>query len=90
MKIQKEHVEKLRLLVAEFDTPEVRERYRKGEFPRANEVQDLNKRYRWDLLWAVAAKYRRDNNEAWLFDEWGDDVKNSHIDTALRAVVEEL
>jgi len=43
MKIQKEHVEKLRLLVAEFDTPEVRERYRKGEFPRANEVQDLNK-----------------------------------------------
>lgn len=52
------------------DTPEMRERYRNGEFSRHELVKDLDRRYRWDMFWCA-------NNECYaehktsLFDLWG-------------------
>jgi hypothetical protein len=40
--------------VTPLDTPERRAKYLAGDFPRADKVIDLNRRYRWDLLWAAS------------------------------------
>ena len=58
-----------------------RERYRAGDFPRADRVRDLDKRYRYDLFYA-AGGYR-------LLPE-DDDLTDAHIYTALRRVVPSL
>ena len=65
-----------------MDTKEIREKYRKGEFPRANVVQDPNVRYRWDLFYTVKA-YN-------AFGGHDKDYKHDHIDTALRSIVPPL
>ena len=54
--------------------------YAHGIFSRAQSVKDLNKRFRWDLFYAAALK----NVE--LGDKFRE-FKDSHIDTALRAIV---
>ena len=59
-----------------LDTETVRDAYRRGDFPRAEMVKDLDRRYRWDLLWA-AGGWRIIPN----------DVTDAHIDTALRKIV---
>jgi hypothetical protein len=65
------------------DTETVRATYRAGDFPRADRVKDLNKRYRWDLLHAAGgwrlttALYKAGASDA-------------HIDTALRRIVPAL
>lgn len=67
-------------VVAPLDTEERRERYRAGDFPRADAVQDLDRRYRWDLFWAA---------EAWrLVADAG--YSDAHTDTALRRMVAPL
>lgn len=66
-------------LIRPLDTEHNRECYRQGNFPRAEFVEDLNARYRWDLFWASKA-IRSISNE----------YKDSHIYTALRAIVKEL
>lgn len=78
MKMSGQHFEELRAAIAPLDTEERRAAYRTGDFPRADKVQDLNMRYRWDLFWAVGAHYR-------LYVAGG--LKDSHIDTALRSIV---
>lgn len=65
--------------IAEYDTEETRERYRLGQFPRSERVRDLDKRYRWDLFYAVHG-----------FDIMPDGIADSHIDTALRRIVAPL
>ncbi|WNO06023.1 hypothetical protein [Rhodoferax mekongensis] len=83
MKIKPEHLDTLRQHIAALDTPERREQYRKGDFPRAEAVKDLNKRYRWDLFnAAVPAKWVCDVLYKYSHDE--------HIDTALRNIVKPL
>lgn len=80
-KIPNETVEQLRELMAPADTPERRARYLAGDFPRADRVQDLDKRYRWDLFWEKV-------NIGHLLP--GPTLKDAHIDTALRKVVPPL
>ena len=80
MKMQKEHVEELRAAIAPVDTEERRATYRAGDFPRAGAVQDLDKRYRWDLLWIVGANYHHTT----------EGLSMAHIDTALRSIVPPL
>jgi hypothetical protein len=83
VKIKSEHVAALRERVAPLDTAANRERYRTGDFPRAELVKDLDMRYRWDLCHAGTA---------------GTDVmrvmyayaNSSHVDTALRSIVPPL
>lgn len=77
MKITAEHVNELKAIITPWDTEEMREQYRKGDFHRAEEVKDVDKRYRWDLFWA---------SKAWRdFDH--PEYDNAHIDTALRSIV---
>lgn len=83
MKVTTDHLDRLRAGIAPLDTGEARDVYRTGDFPRADRVNDLNMRYRWDLLWAAAAADRS------IYDVLSE-YKDTHIDTALRAVVPSL
>lgn len=74
--------EALRQAITHLDTPERRERYRSGQFPRADKVRDLDKRYRWDLLWEVGGP-------AAVFGVFHR-LNDAHIDTVLRNVVAKL
>lgn len=80
MKVTASHLTSLTEAIAPLDTPQARERYASGDFPRADKVQDLDMRYRWDLYWA-AGGYRI------LGSEETDEYTSSHIDTALRSIV---
>lgn len=81
MKVRTEDLNSLAAAIAPLDTAERRETYRAGRFARSDKVRDLDKRYRWDLYWDCA--YRLD------YDQY-EDLKDSHIDTALRALVTPL
>lgn len=71
--------EALREAIGGIDGEYWRDRYRKGEFPRADSVKDLDVRYRWDLFWAVKG-YQIVPRE----------LREAHIDTALRRIVAPL
>ena len=78
------HLSALADAVAPLDTPERRARYLAGDFPRADAVQDLSKRYRWDLYYASGY-----NRTFWSCDD-EDHPADAHIDTILRRVVPAL
>lgn len=82
MKVSPTDFARLRDAIAEFDTPEVRAQYARGDFPRADKCKDLYKRFRWDLYWA--AWYR-----GFQFTD-SDALHDAHIDTALRKIVAPL
>lgn len=79
MKISQGEVQALRELIQPLDTEAQREHYRQGNFPRANKVKDLDRRYQWDLFWVARGMSA-------LTGEY----KDSHIDTALRSIVPSL
>ena len=81
MKLDRDTLDRMRDAIAPLDTPQTRERYRAGDFPRADAVRDLDKRYRWDLF-SAAGGYRT------LPDD--DDIIDAHIYTALRRIVPSL
>ena len=78
MKMDKATLDKIKDAIAPLDTPELRQRYRDGDFPRADATRDLDMRYRWDLFWK-AGGYRLLPSKNGL--------DSSHIDTGLRRVV---
>lgn len=84
MKMTEPHFLELQRRIRTLDAEEVRNSYRAGEFPRSERVKDLDKRYRWDLFFAVM---RRDPE---LNAEVCDYLSNAHIDTALRQIVQPL
>lgn len=89
MKIKPEDLAVLRERVAPCDTPQRRAKYADRAFPRADKVQDINKRYRWDLLWMSGLKIgdrEGVGGELALYAY----LKDSHIDTALRTIVPDL
>ena len=81
MKASPEQRAALAAAIHPLDITEHREAYRSGRIPRADQIKDLDARYRWDLLWAsrfdIAALYAAGLND-------------DHIDTALRAIVAPL
>jgi len=84
MKVTPEHLAMIREAVAPLDTEDTRARYRAGEFPRAAAVQDLNKRYRWDVLHASSSR------NGLIRTLYAAGYNDAHIYTALRAVVADL
>jgi hypothetical protein len=75
VKITNEHFSTMATMVAPLDTPEKRAQY------RAQNLTD--KRYRWDLAYAAGCtRFICDALYAYLDD--------THIDTALRAIVKPL
>lgn len=85
MKIKPEHFSQLKALIEPLDTPTLRTRYQKRDFPRPDNVKNLGMRYRWDLLYMIPACARRE-----LFYEMYQYLNDDHIDTALRRIVPEL
>jgi hypothetical protein len=83
VKIHPAHLDELRSRVTPLDTEENRAKYRAGDFPRADSVKDLDKRYRWDLLWA-AVSFDWVNHYLYGY------LDDNHIDTALKAIVPPL
>jgi hypothetical protein len=63
---------------------EIRQRYRDRQIPRGDLVQDIDKRFRWDLYWAAAR-----HSEHGMPDSTNG-YNDAHIDTALRSIVAEL
>lgn len=85
MKINGQHFDALAAAVSTYDTDERREAYRNGDFPRADLVRDLDKRYRWDTFWlAFNGGYNLNNLCV------ATRCNNAHIDTALRRIVPAL
>jgi hypothetical protein len=62
----------------------IRQRYRDRQIPRGELVQDIDKRFRWDLYWAAA---RHAPNG---LPDSTDGYNDAHIDTALRSIVSPL
>lgn len=76
---------RLGMALAPLDTAERRAKYRAGDFPHADRVDDLNKRYRWDLWWSTPWDVRDE-----IIASFGDYPKDDYIDTALRHLVAPL
>lgn len=79
MKVSTVHMQIIAKAIEPLDTPERRRVYLSGDFLRADQVQDLNKRYRWDLFFAAGLGHLS-----------FPDYKDAHIDTVLRRFVPPL
>lgn len=82
MKIHPIHMAALRTGIAEIDTEARRARYRAGNYMNAAQTKDLDRRYRWDLMWDLPVGERRA-----LVNTMYEYLNDAHIDTALRAIV---
>jgi hypothetical protein len=84
MKLPTTLIDTMQSKIAPNDTPENREYYLSGKFPQADKVKDLDKRYRWDLLYSAFTPVD--------ICRWYDtfDCSDSHIDSALRQIVHKL
>lgn len=67
-----------------YDTERTRDAYIRGEIANAEKVQDLDKRYRWDLFWMAN---RILSGEGVTLPA---DLNDSHIETALKKIVKVL
>lgn len=85
MKITPATLVEMRTAIEPLDIADVRNAYRTGQYPRAEVTKDVDRRYRWDLLHAALGS-------AWICDRlYGDEGANdTHVDTALRAIVAPL
>lgn len=81
MKMSPELYESLRAACEPLNTEFNRSAYRNGSFPRADRCQDVNKRFRWDILYASKIDLRP------FYDA---DMNDTHIDTALRRIIPPL
>lgn len=70
-------------------SPEVIQAYKEGKFPKAEQVKDLNVRFRYDVYNAfmrrnkeLAEEIRKDFKEQELID--------AHIDTALKRIIPDI
>jgi hypothetical protein len=86
MKITAEHLQVMRDAIVPLDTEEARATYRSGDFPRADQVKDLDERYRWDLFWRAWENGSLTRDGLVTVAHY----KDSHIDTALRFIVSPL
>ena len=78
MRMTGTHYDVLQAYVSGLDTDYRRNRYLHGDFPYSDKVQDIDKRYRWDLFYVARGM---------LAPHLFEDYTNEHIDTALRRIV---
>jgi hypothetical protein len=93
MKVTPEHLALIRDAIAAtgYDTEELRARYRARDIPRGDLVQDIDKRYRWDLLnGANRASVDLKANTMLISTLYDAGYHDGHLDTALKAVVPAL
>lgn len=89
LKIKPEHLAILREAIKPLDTAERRLQYRNRLFPRADKCRDVNKRYRWDLLWAAGIRFGAASKSLDMHTLY-EYLNDSHIDAALRSLVTDL
>lgn len=82
MKITEDHFNQLKVSIDPNNTEDRRQRYRDKDFRNSASVKDLDKRYRWDLLYLSVSAHII--NEIYLY------ANDDHIDTALRRIVKPL
>ena len=89
MKLDANTVQALRERIAPFDTEKNRQRYRVGDFPRADAVRDLDMRYRWDLFYAARGTdiVLASSSIIASSSDHRAGITDAHIDTALRRIV---
>lgn len=63
---------------------DIRARYAARDIPRGDAVQDIDKRFRWDLFHAATAGTRMGS------DLYAAGYNDTHLDTALRSIVSPL
>jgi DNA-binding LacI/PurR family transcriptional regulator len=93
MKVTPEHLAMIRDAIAEtgYDTEELRARYRARDIPRGDLVQDIDKRFRWDLLnGANRVSVDLKANTMLISTLYDAGYHDGHLDTALRAIVAPL
>lgn len=81
MKIKTEHYEHLKSAIATLDHGDIAS-HKKGVFA-SKKFKDFQKRMRWDCLHAVVPS-------KWVCDNLYPYMDDTHIDTALRSIVDEL
>ena len=60
--------------------------YRAREIPRADAVKDIDRRFRWDILWSIPREIRHT-----FFDEAKAlGATDNHIDSLLKSLVADL
>jgi hypothetical protein len=89
MKITPDHLDILRAALAPLDTPALRELYINRTFSNADKVKDVNKRYRWDLLYMSKLKIGDGVGIKGDLDLYAY-MDDTHIDTALRAIIPDV
>jgi hypothetical protein len=84
MKIREEHYQQLKSLIEERLDQLKATRSEVKEFYESDPTLS-DKRFRWDLLWAINKEQRTP-----LFDEFYQYMDDTHIDTALKNIVQEI
>jgi hypothetical protein len=80
MKIKKEHYNHILTEIGKIDVNLLQ--HHKKTLENDPRVKDIEKRFRWDLLFAA--------NSLWVCDNLYSYMDDSHIDTALKSIVREL
>ena len=75
--------------IKDIITPDIIQAYKNGKFPRAEQVKDLNVRFRYDVFYA----FMRRNRD--LADDIRNDFKeqglnDDHIHTALKRIIPDI
>ncbi len=82
LKIKPEHLRQLRDAIEPLNTPTLRKKYSDRDVPRAERIKDVDKRYRWDLLWsAVPSQFM---TELYTY------LNDTHIDSAIASFIPKL
>jgi len=85
VKIKIEHYEVLesmvKALIERINIEALRDQYENGNYFNSSKCDDVNKRLRWDIFWALPIEKR----EKWI-NEIYDYCNDDHIDTAMRKI----
>lgn len=81
MKIKTEHYKEMLNVLSKVDKDAVRKH--KESLKQDARVKDIEKRFRWDLLYAAKLS-------PWICDNLYSYLDDSHIDTALKSIIKEL
>lgn len=89
MKILPNHLNTLKAHLQPLDTEALRNSYRNKQFPNADLVKDLDRRYRWDLLYFSKLKIGDGVGIKGDLDLYAY-MNDTHIDTALKSFIPNL
>lgn len=72
--------------IAQLDIEKNRQAYRDYKFNNADKVKDLNRRYRFDVLYAIPKAARQE-----FFDlAYGMGANDNHVESLLKALIKDL